>query len=435
MSSITVDKSYMLNHIASIDPIQTNRFSKGVSSSEVWFIRLTGVAEDICMKYHISSDSIRNIDPMLYHSNESNIIALTESTGLDYEVLVYRHIQNLMNNNICNSFINSYGYITFNYDELLQLAINCGISEYQLNRNIYMMRITEPDRSVVIIGNDKYPITYNHENNTNAQLRIDKNNNLITKHLDNFKKYEFVAQFTETFDMSSLTSLFVFGHSSGIDKVLKAPMLLLILQSLIGCYALQLIKTNHNDLMLGNILVRSLCTPEEITYIVNGNVYTITTKHRSYIYDYDRAYSKVLSKNVNLETSYSTNFSQYNEVVPTKDAFQIIQGMYYLTNSIEEKSILKSWLGISNDDKYWNTILSHPCSLVQEPNTSKSVPIDKFTELNSVECIIENVVAYMKDLVSDKITTKNLQIMHPDMFDKYGTIITDNVKRERAKYV
>lgn len=436
---ISIDTNYLLKNVTAIDAVPDNGYSGGHSSSDIWFLTMDNIGKQLCLKLHISPNSITNIDPNLYFNKTTNENALSDVLSLEYEIQVYYRVQELIDNSICSSFIRSYGYLYFSYSELLQLAANGGISDYQLNRNIYMMRINQEDEYVKLIEstdrNYKYRITYNHENNNMPKYRIRSIKQTIDPYLINFMNYTYIGLFTETFDLSTTTNIFEFCHSE-LNKgngMLTKLMMSNIFQVLVGCYALQLIKTTHNDLMLGNILVRPLTTPEEITYIINEKVYTICVSYQTYIYDYDRSYCKSLGPNINLDVIYSEEFSQYNACIPNKDMCQFIQNIRNQTIDKTEKDVLNGWLGIT-DDEYWNTVMNHPGSFLQHPVTNKSVSIDKFAKLNSVDEIILNVVNYMGDEVTDNIVTENLHIIHPDMCNENGIIDESIVKRERDKY-
>jgi hypothetical protein len=64
----------------------------------------------------------------------------------------------------------------------------------------------------------------------------------------------------------------------------------ILLQVAIGCYALVLSRTVHNDLHPNNIIL--VDTNEIITYKVNDKHYTINVTHKVKIFDFDRAYAE-----------------------------------------------------------------------------------------------------------------------------------------------
>jgi hypothetical protein len=70
-----------------------------------------------------------------------------------------------------------------------------------------------------------------------------------------------------------------------------------IFQILTAIYALSLMKTNHNDLHGGNIYVQILDHEENIIYYINTKKYSIKSKYRIFIYDYDRSFCSQLGNN------------------------------------------------------------------------------------------------------------------------------------------
>jgi hypothetical protein len=442
----SVAKKYLLENTELISAIPETGFSHGISYSDVWFLKLCNTSDQVCMKIHIDPSSLYSVDPNLYAKQCHNSESITEAFGLTYEIKMYAQIQELIDNKICSNFIGFYGTDNYSYDDLLQLAIINGISEYQLNRNIYCMRINKTDVNVEILDdrNDneckcgvfKYRITYNHEDKGLRHHRIETNKKIIEPYLTNFKNYNYKTLFTETFDKTKMLSLYWFmvANKSEDEKLMTPINVAVLFQALIACYSLQIAKINHNDLMLGNLFVRTLDTPEQITYVVNGKVYTITTIHRVYLFDYNRSYSEKHGENITTVPIYAKEFSQFNELVPNKDAFQLLQGMHAQTNNSVERSMLKGWAGIWSTNEYWIKIISHPQSQITDVDTRLSVPANRFAEINSTEDIIANVGKHMGPRITDEITTKNLQVMHPSMYDKNGNINISAVNLERKKY-
>jgi hypothetical protein len=60
----------------------------------------------------------------------------------------------------------------------------------------------------------------------------------------------------------------------------------------------------HNDLHLGNIVIEEKPEIEKITYVINDKKYTIYTKFKVYIFDFDRSYCLNLGSNkINTDTN------------------------------------------------------------------------------------------------------------------------------------
>jgi hypothetical protein len=434
----TINKQNILEDIELLESSIRDGFSPGISNSNVWFVKLKESNSKICLKIHIAPESIATIDPELYKNQDNNVQLLMETIALDYEMRVYKQVQILVDYNICPNFIGFYNHIELSYQELMTLLNKQGITNFQIHRNIYNMRINTNDPNVTLIKSNrmsnKFPITYNHEDNPQKRRRIESIESIVNPYIANFQNYKYKMLITETFDINKYTSLHIYLYEKSHNGIVfTSKNLSLIFQSLVACYALSIAKIIHNDLMASNVLVRELENPETVTYIINDIVYTTDIYDKAYIYDYDRSYSKKVGPNTTLIGDYSKQFTQSNTLISNKDAFQIIQAVYKESNNIEEKAIITKWLGIEPFNWiYWTRILNHRDAIVQDSITKKSVPFEKFEELNSIEEIIYEVALSMKN-ISNKVTVENLYIMNPCIYDNNNTLDKDILASERIR--
>ena len=82
-------------------------------------------------------------------------------------------------------------------------------------------------------------------------------------------------------------------------------------------------KTNHNDMHIDNIWIKDTLEPVETTYVIDDDSYTIFTRYKVMIYDFDRSYSVNLGKNKLIKDKSSRSY-QCNEFYPSKDLFKIV---------------------------------------------------------------------------------------------------------------
>jgi len=104
---------------------------------------------------------------------------------------------------------------------------------------------------------------------------------------------------------------------------------LILFQVCVGLYALELSKTVHNDLHSNNIVIEELDRPEEIIQFIEDEnstptAYKFTTKYRTVIFDFDRAYAMQLGNNDLLDI-YCTDQAghQCNHFIKNRDVVQL----------------------------------------------------------------------------------------------------------------
>jgi len=111
---------------------------------------------------------------------------------------------------------------------------------------------------------------------------------------------------------------------------------LILFQVCVGLYALELSKTVHNDLHPNNIVIEELDRPEEIIQFIEDEnstptAYKFTTKYRTVIFDFDRAYAMQLGNNDLLDI-ISEN------IVPVGIAYSLIKNLFGSSSSKKDDS-------------------------------------------------------------------------------------------------
>jgi len=106
-----------------------------------------------------------------------------------------------------------------------------------------------------------------------------------------------------------------------------------LFQILCGCYSMGLSRLIHNDNHFNNHLV--VTTDEhEVTYVIDGQVYTFSTRYRVLIFDFDRSFAtRFEHPNPILDQHCMDNYNQCNEFAPNKDALRLIGHLYNLDYS------------------------------------------------------------------------------------------------------
>jgi hypothetical protein len=488
MASNNNIKTYISQNLKSLECMSA---PNGMSNSDVWKLDL--IKGSYCLKYHISPESITPTNFIRYNKSE-HIDLITDSQSLDYEIRVYKLVQEILDNLICPHFVPYIGSDQFTYEEISNLIRvhnnnnnnnnELSISKYQLNRNIYSMRMPYDSCYSENTHIPKYSIFDKHENETHIYA-ISKIENL-------FCKYKYNAVITKFINPNSNGDLNIYDYINRIvinerttdtqASILTPGIIDVIFQTAIACHSLSIAKISHNDTSAPrNIIVQEVDTENKknmVAYIVNGQIYLSIQTHKVMIYDYDRSYSKKLGDNKLLQGSLSNFYSQSNELINNRDIIKII---YYLLSKARDldKPYILDWIGgcmsttynksntkIDAKTNFWlSTFSAYNASnyLLREPivNTwsklehkrkyeqdnndhNPSISSEKYTWLSSTSQILENIVNSnlnhtirktddIKDLIF--INPKYIYVMSDNMYDENGNINIENINAERAKYI
>lgn len=111
-----------------------------------------------------------------------------------------------------------------------------------------------------------------------------------------------------------------------------------LFQIVAACYAMRLVRMNHNDLHTDNIWVERV-NPTNVSYIYDGNTYTfIGLEYKAFVFDFDRAYVEKLGDNTNLDGLEWC--SQTNIFLPNKDIIKFMGYVYELSTYKDKTTIL-----------------------------------------------------------------------------------------------
>lgn len=119
---------------------------------------------------------------------------------------------------------------------------------------------------------------------------------------------------------------------------------LIIFQVYVALYTLVLSKTVHNDIHIGNVLVKSVNNNlPKPSYCIEGVYYTLPdTENTALVFDFDRSYAEQNGRNENLETRLCVAYNQCNSLSSTKDFINFSASLF--------KSLDDHDYGIEPDD-------------------------------------------------------------------------------------
>jgi hypothetical protein len=186
--------------------------------------------------------------------------------GLNYELWVYAHvIQDIVDQRICPNFsryLASGKRCTF--DDLQRIATASHVDVINLKRNILILAHQQQGRPAVHVnlGYNQQQLNFiqqNEEDIVNATYRL-----LVIEFVSGKSLLEYIT--TTKFNEETWEVLF---------------------QLAVGCYALLLSKTAHNDLHAGNAIISVNENPVPTTYKIDGKTYTMNIKMVPKIFDFD----------------------------------------------------------------------------------------------------------------------------------------------------
>lgn len=338
-------------------------------------------------------------------------------TGLNYEIKVYRDIiRPLLDYKICPTFLK---YISSakncDYKNLLDIVDKAGISKANLDRNLYILLALEDERAA--IDDDDEDEEYEDTQLENPEKY--KYSWLLTKYIP--KGTKDIGDFTVEYMKKPDTP-------ENIDK-----FLVIYFQILVGCYALSLTHTTHNDLHAGNIFLEKYSdptddpeNPNKITYVINDVIYILETEYLPLIYDFDRTFNERLGMNFLLNTTESRDTSQLNKFIPNKD---MLKTSIYIYNKVKYmKNIIVEIFTENNKEKIDSLLKWRPFF----SDSEGIFPESWFATFGTPENILNNLINIMKKRNIFKThlgaNKKNLYVMDKEMFSAKGQILVDKVK-------
>jgi hypothetical protein len=413
---------------------------KGSSPCDFWKIK--DVNKNVCaFKVHITSESFgQNIEyynTPAYDDSESMFDCLQ---SLDYEIQVYKLIQDIVTYNICPHFISYIKDKVYTFDELTSLV-----------QDKYKLRVARNIVYNILTFHNDYSDEYSRTNkeyilNKMSNDFIAPNKNEVIKIYNEIKKYKYHAVTTKFIHNNNSKIQNLFTYKIRQKNIINGTTINIIFQITYAMYCLEVAKISHNDVNDSNIILEK-CKPYKATYIVNGKIYTTINKYKVHIYDYNRSYAKKLGINQELEGQYDEMYSQSNRLVPNRDTIAIIMLIVNLDDDHEK--VKRVWLGgcLKDNDsinkKRWKKWLylmddGKPNWFLQDED-GDSIGDPWYEYLDSNEQILENICDSTRGSFVQRSSSINndehVYIISKDMYDKHGNINIKNVKKERLKYI
>ena len=313
--------------------------------------------------------------------------------GLNYELKTYKEIiKPIVDYNICPNFIKYYSSgLHCTYDNLLKI-LESGYKDKNikliLNRNI----------NHIINGEDRLSITNNYIEKLNTdEINKDYRFNIILNQQvpKPFKKF-----YTWLRDVSDITLVW--------------PV---IFQIGVACYSMSLSKLVHNDLHSGNIFITELPSTQITIYYINNIKYTINTKFKVYLYDFDRSYVKRFGENELLTKEFIDGRSNY--FIENLDIMKILCYVSRYFNISELISVK------TDNKKLLNNIYDYDCFFTYfKANKIKYKKF--FKNYYDTETILKNIASKLPDInYKGKYDKDNVYVCNKKNFNKDGEINTN----------
>ena len=399
--------------------------SNSASPIDAWIVTLKKPYKNtnkLFLKIHLNSKFLKS--DLIEIDGEKLIDMKRKITGLIYENDVYQKIINpLINNKICTNFVRNFGSgASCSYYDLLDILLNKTMSDklniltdkeckHNLNRSIAFFSVMDKDRPSI--------------NDIEPKIDDKVSNELYEK----YKNFKFNILLNEVIDGSFTLGDYIFRM-----KKIPSEFWTILFQLCAGCYAMSLSKMNHNDSHVNNIFLQKYEDDQYMLYYINDIPIVIKTRHKVYIYDFDRSYAKSLGVNYLLTEETCRDTSQCNKYFENKDIIKILCNLYNTSKDIElRKKILE--LISSNDttkkdiEKIYRHMSIHTgkiqCFLVNEKE--ESLTEDVFKKFNSTEQILFNIVEQLK-IFGDfsthisEIKKENISNCNKLYFNENGTL-------------
>lgn len=254
----------------------------------------------VVAKVSVSPETLTKLKATLPLSEDEFDILLRQFQSLEYEYLVYSNIiKPLLVNKVCPFFVNVYG-----------VAYNCNYTNAE--------RIVGKERRKAFKQNMYYIVSYENRGVvTNPSIVINKD---LDQKFDPENKARFNILLTEYMDPAHTKSFKSVSITPTPSEVLPAGLTqyhyTLLFQVAVACYAMELSKTNHNDLHHENVFVTIHDAPITIYLRIDGIVYELVTSFVCKVFDYDHASSESLGNNsFYLEEEEMETFKSHSDFI------------------------------------------------------------------------------------------------------------------------
>ena len=235
---------------------------ESASATNIYFANFN-INEKVVMKVYVDilPSFLSNLDP----KNLAQIASeykryVKDIKGLDYEVEVYKTIQELIDSDFSPNFINFVDYKEYKISEFVSLLNSNSMPKEKYNLSKF---IGQNSRLKKLLGKYSYNnIKYLNEHTVVKCLVTKEHNNVV-----------------------SLSKLLYYNNITE-DDLYK-----IIYQLIYTLKLLEIFRIQHHDLHLENILVEQLQTPTTLAYNVYNKIYKFETKYIVRIFDWDLSYS------------------------------------------------------------------------------------------------------------------------------------------------
>jgi hypothetical protein len=165
-------------------------------------------------------------------------------------------------------------------------------------------------------------------------------------------------------------------------KSLDVEVWLILFQLAVACYALFLSRTAHNDLHSGNVML--VKNDALITYIIDGDTYTINPPYVVKVFDFDHSYVERHKMNIILYDARCKQYGYCNKIVHGHDICTIFGSFY---RHFKDPQILDVISINPRDVSVWNALCEIVSGAERPPPT-----LDWYqTHIKQLPAIIKNL--------------------------------------------
>jgi hypothetical protein len=401
------------NCIVSVDGMKSN----SASPTDIWFLDFSNTyykdkpIQNGFLKLFVDWSTIRK--PLL-----TNKTPTYELRGLNYEILVYKDIiKNLTDYKICPNFIQYLGSSRkCTYDNILNF----------LKNNIII-------NGHVLTENEIKPILNETIFNCLVQRCSKGRPSIKRPSAASFVSIPSTLRYNMILNESIPPNTESFGKwISSKGRLSNSVIWPIMFQIAAACYAMSLSKMVHNDLHAGNLFIQELDEEKFLVYVINKKEYTIKTKYKIMIFDFDRAYAESLGRNPLLVDSLCEGYQQCNLFIENKDFVKVC---CYIIKSYGSKPLNASFktqlMNCITDDKTTSEALLYiykdSClfQLFKKINLSKTKIFDECHRMDDiVKKVFENIPDKYEsiDYVLENDDTNDIYVCDKQFFNNDGTI-------------
>jgi hypothetical protein len=348
-------------------------------------------------------------------------LVMKNTENLTYEANVYKMTKKFIHYRICPNFLTYFMSGECTIKQTASMLQKVGIPKKNLIRSL---------TDIIIKQN----------NNINIQHVIDAlspsiiNKSVPKKYIDmkapivTMTMTEFIPHSRSLYDVVLSAT---FRNRNDSEKIIWS----LILQVMIALYTLSLSKTTHNDIHIGNILIKA-SSSSKVSYNIDNTYYSLNNfKYNALIFDYDRSYSETLGNNTFIiqHPYMCSEYNQCNKVFPERDIIHFFSSLYINSstptlNPIIDQSIISNILGRTvQAKKSIINLLKKSKSVMMQGVRMKRLATTMYKPLE----IIRNIAMHISTSYPDAITISTVQpnilkydlwTIKPQYFNSNGSI-------------